>query len=122
SDHAQIEPSGGRRASPRTGGGGAVLTGSRVAPSLIRDQEILGKRPFRIDPLRFAKESRPSSETRNLFNAELVAGFRPDRFPFIQGKAEIRGANRDGLVLGRAEMHFDPTVHLLIPHLMFEVP
>src|SRR5262249_15653219 len=32
------------------------------------------------------------------------------------------GANRYGLVLGRAEVHFDPTVHIFIPDLMFEVP
>ncbi len=30
--------------------------------SLIGDQKVLGKRPFRIDPLRFAEESRTSSD------------------------------------------------------------
>ena len=80
-DHAQVELSGGRRTSPRTGGGGAVLTGSRSAslnrrsidfrqrpipyrsialrrgiPSVERDQEsprrgICGRLPSRSFPL-----------------------------------------------------------------------
>ena len=66
--------------------------------SLIGDQEVLGKGPFGIDPLRIAEESRASSETRNVLDAEFVAGFRPDRFPFSQRTAKVRGPNRDGLV------------------------
>ena len=86
------------------------------------DQKVLGKRPVRINPLGFAEESRTSSDTRNLLAAEFVAGFRPDRFPFIQRKGEVCGPNRYGLVPVRAEMHFDPTVHFLISDVVFEVP
>ena len=90
--------------------------------SLIGDQQIFGKGPFRIDPLGFTEESRPLSETGNLLDAEFVAGFRPDRFPFSECTGEVRGPNRYGLVPCRAEMHFDPTVPFLIPDVMFEVP
>ena len=95
-DYAQAELSGGRRTSPRAGSGRAVLTGSQSA-SLVGNQQIFGKGPLRIDPLRFTEESRPLSETGNLLDAELVAGFRPDRFPFFNSKGEVCGPNRYGL-------------------------
>ena len=57
------------------------------------NQKVLGKRPFGIDPLCLAQESRAPSETRNRLDAELVAGFRPDRFPFSEGTGEVRDPN-----------------------------
>ena len=66
------------------------------------DQKVLGKCPFGIDPLRFAQESRASSDARNLLNVEFVAGFRPDRFPFSEDTGEVRGPNRHGLPPCRA--------------------
>ena len=59
--------------------------------------------------------------TRNLLDTKFVAGFRPDRFPFSEGTGEVCGPNRHGLVPCRAQVHFDPTVHFLIPDVVFEV-
>ena len=59
--------------------------------SLVGNQQIVGKGPFRIDPLGRADESRTASQTRNVLDAELVAGFRPDRFSFSQRADPVGG-------------------------------
>src|SRR5579872_2710841 len=48
------------------------------AASLFRDQQILGKRPLAVDPLRVATEPRVRGHRRDFISRVLVTALRPN--------------------------------------------
>src|SRR5258706_13015011 len=72
---------------------------------LSRNQQVLRKRPFAVDPLAIAPESRASRHLWNLFGLVLVRAFRPDGLVFIQHEPQTRGRNAYRLTPRGTQMH-----------------
>src|SRR5438552_6928635 len=83
-----------------------------------RDQEILRERPVCVNPLPGACKPRARRHGGNLFKPEFVAGFCPDRFPFLQAAREVGVPHTNRLSRGRAQVHLDPPFTRAISRLM----
>src|SRR2546425_12355926 len=64
---------------------------------LCRNHQVLCERPFAVDPLAIATESRARRHPRNFLGFVFVRTLRPDGFVFVQHEPQTRGRNVYGL-------------------------
>ena len=74
-------------------------------PNSGRHQQILGERPFPIDPLRFAPETRIASRLEHFHCRVFMAAFRPNRLAFLKFNRHLGGGNPHSLQSRRCQMH-----------------
>src|SRR5216683_3383735 len=75
---------------------------------LCRNQQVLRKRPFAVDPLAIAPESCARRHLRNFLGFVFVRTFRPDGFVFVQHESQTGRRNVYRLTPRRAQMHLNP--------------
>src|SRR6185369_685371 len=85
------------------------------------DQQIFGKRPFRVDPLRLAAEASLFGDVEHLVTGILVAALRPDGLILLEVYAQIGLPYTNRLFFLRAKMHLDAADFGVVARNMLEI-